>query len=63
MDGLLELNSEGRLDVLLPRNPLPSLMAWDDPALYYFVQRDLLEEPVAPVDTFWQMADATPLIG
>ena len=32
-------------------NPLPTLLAWDDPALLRFVRRDLLEEPVAPSET------------
>jgi hypothetical protein len=35
-------------------NPLPALLAWDDPALLYFVRRDLLEEPLAPIETLWE---------
>ncbi len=37
--------------VSLDVNPIPTLLAWDDPALAHFVRRDLLEEPVPPVET------------
>jgi len=30
----------------LETDPLPALLAWQDPALTYFVRRGLLEEPV-----------------
>ena len=30
----------------LPTNPLPTLLAWEDTALQYFIQRDLLETEV-----------------
>lgn len=43
-------------------NPLPALIAWDDAALAYFVRRDLLDESVAPVETLWEMGDASRLV-
>jgi hypothetical protein len=43
-------------------NPLPALLAWDDPALRYFVRRDLLVEPVSPVETLWEIQAAAQLI-
>ena len=43
-------------------NPLPTLLAWDDPALCYFVRRDLLEESVAPMETLWETKAAVQLI-
>ena len=49
------------LDKLLPINPLPALLAWDDPALAYFVRRDLLEETVAPVEVLWDLPEAAQL--
>jgi hypothetical protein len=33
----------------LPFDPLPALLAWQDPALTYFVQRDLQEQAAIPV--------------
>lgn len=41
--------------------PLPALLAWEDPALHYFVRRDLLEEAVAPVETLWETKAAVRL--
>ena len=44
MTGLQRLNVD----------PLPALLAWRDAALVYWVQRDLLDEPVRPVQTLWE---------
>jgi hypothetical protein len=43
-------------------NPLPTLRAWQDPALLFFVQRDLLDEPTGPVESLWQAPGATRLV-
>lgn len=43
-------------------NPLPALLAWDDPALRYFVRRDLLDEPAGPVEALWQAPAAVALL-
>ena len=42
-------------------DPLPALLAWKDAALGYFVRRDLLEEPVPPVETLWKTKTALKL--
>jgi len=39
-------------------DPLPALLAWPDPALAYFVQRDLQEQPVGPVEALWELPRA-----
>lgn len=46
----------------LPINPIPALLAWEDPALCYFLQRDLLEAEVDPVDSLWELPEATRLV-
>jgi hypothetical protein len=43
---------------LLTADPLPALLAGDSPALAYFVQRDLLEQDVGPVETLWSLPEA-----
>jgi hypothetical protein len=43
-------------------NPLPGLLSWGDPALTYFVQRDLLEETIGPVDALWVLPEAKRLV-
>jgi hypothetical protein len=40
---------------VLRTSTLPALRAWPDPALAYFVQRDLLEEAAGPLDSLWRM--------
>lgn len=50
------------LEKLLPLDPLPALLAWDDPALAYFVRRDLLAEAVAPIETLWKLPEAARLV-
>ncbi|MGD9100011.1 MAG: terpene cyclase/mutase family protein [Anaerolineae bacterium] len=47
----------------LNTNPIPVLLAWDDAALAYFVQRDLLSEPVASIETLWETQAVTKLAG
>jgi len=42
----------------LPINPLPTLLASDNPAIRYFARRDLLREDPGPVDTLWDLAAA-----
>jgi len=39
-------------------NPIPFLLGGVSPPLRYFIQRDLLEERVAPVDVLWRDIDA-----
>ena len=46
----------------LSADPLPSLLEWGDPALSYFVQRDLLGNEVAPVETLWEIDAAARLV-
>ena len=38
-------------------DPLPSLLSWDDPALGYFAQRDLLDEPIQPIERLWETSE------
>lgn len=45
----------------LGRDPLPALLAWDDPALAYWVRRDLLEDEVPPVEVLWDLPKALAL--
>jgi hypothetical protein len=54
--------SHTTLREILPVDPLPALLAWDDPALTYFVRRDLLDEPVAPGESLWQLPQAARLV-
>lgn len=42
----------------LGSDPIPALLSQEDPALTYFVQRDLLEEAKGPVDVLWDLAEA-----
>ena len=39
-------------------DPLPALLTQDDPALIYFVQRDLLEEKAGSVRMLWDLPEA-----
>jgi len=41
---------------------LPTLLVWEDPALRYFVRRDLLDEPAGPVESVWHLEGATRLV-
>jgi hypothetical protein len=47
----------------LPVDPLPTLLAWPDPALTYFVQRDLQEESVGPIEALWDLPQVHRLTG
>ena len=49
------------LDVLAV-NPLPALLARDDPALGTQVRRDLLGESAVQVETLWQTPEAVRLV-
>ncbi len=46
----------------LSTDPLPPLLAWQDPALTYFVQRDLLETAVEPIEVLWELPEAVHLV-
>jgi len=43
-------------------DPLPALLAWPDSALVYFIQRDLLEDPVDPLESLWELPKAQRLV-
>jgi len=43
-------------------DPLPGLLAWQDRALTYFVQRDLLKEVVEPAKALWDLPEARSLV-
>jgi len=43
-------------------DPLPALNAWQDPALNYFVRRDLLMQSVGPVEALWELPEAVRLL-
>jgi hypothetical protein len=43
-------------------DPIPALRAWKHPSMTYFIQRDLLEEPVPPVANLWEYAEAVRLV-
>jgi len=47
---------------ILPKNPLPNLLGWDDPALTYFVRHDLLADTVPSVKTLWDLPEAQRLL-
>lgn len=44
-------------------DPLPALLAWQDPALTWFVQRDLLETAVGQVEALWDLPEPGRLVG
>lgn len=46
----------------LPYNPLPGLLSGSDPALEYFVRRDLLGESPGPVERLWVLPAARRLL-
>jgi hypothetical protein len=46
----------------LPVDPLPALLAWEDPALAYWVRRDLLGEAIDPVESLWEASGAVALV-
>jgi hypothetical protein len=47
---------------LLHTDPLPALRSWPDPALAFFIRRDLLEEPVGPLDALWELPQPCRLV-
>jgi hypothetical protein len=48
---------------LLTTDPLPALLGGGDPALAYFIQRDLLEQGVGQVETLWSLPEVLRLAG
>jgi hypothetical protein len=44
------------------RNPIKPLLESNNPAIIYFVKRDLLEEPVEGIHIIWQLAEAHRII-
>ncbi len=48
--------------ITLHTDPLPALLGWQDLALTYFIQRDLLGEVVPPVETLWELPEAKRLV-
>jgi hypothetical protein len=46
----------------LAANPLPALLSLGNPALAYFTRRDLLQDPVEPVESFWETAEARAIL-
>jgi hypothetical protein len=47
---------------LLFFDPLPAFLDRRDPALTYFVERDLLEKMVGPIEGLWNLPEPTRLI-
>jgi hypothetical protein len=47
---------------ILHTDPLATLLTWQDPALVYFVKRDLLEEAVPSIEMLWTLAEAKRLV-
>ena len=47
----------------LPRDPLPALLDYPDPALTWFIHRDLLETAAGPVESLWELPEALRLVG
>jgi hypothetical protein len=43
-------------------NPIPTLLASGDDVLLYFVRRDLLEEPVGPVEALWEAPNVLKIV-
>jgi hypothetical protein len=46
----------------LTRDPLPTLCSSANPALRFFVRRDLLGEPVPPMDALWELPEPQRLL-
>ncbi len=49
--------------IALSSDPIPTLQGAGDPALEYFVRRDLMDEPVAPIEFLWDILQARRLVG
>jgi hypothetical protein len=47
---------------VLCHDPMPPLQTWPDPALTYIAQRDLLEEPLGPIEDLWELPQARRLV-
>ena len=48
--------------IALQIDPLPALLVEGDPALIYFVQRDLLYWETGPVQALWGLPEAVQLL-
>ena len=46
----------------LPIDPMPALLAHEGRALNYFLQRDILNEAVPPVDQLWELPEPQKLV-
>jgi hypothetical protein len=46
----------------LHTDPLPILLDWDNPALTYFVMRDLMGQAISPVEVLWEMQESKRLV-
>jgi hypothetical protein len=46
----------------LEADPVPTLLASGDDALIYYTRRDLLEEPIDPIETLWEMPTALKIV-
>lgn len=46
----------------LPIDPLPALLDWQEPALHYFVQRDLLGAAVGSIEALWELPESVALL-
>jgi hypothetical protein len=46
----------------LKKDPVPCLLSWADPALAYFVRRDLLDEQTGPIEALWTLPGAQRLV-
>jgi hypothetical protein len=46
----------------LQSSPIPTLLAWEDQALSYFTNCDLLGDPVGPIQTLWDLPDVARLV-
>ncbi len=43
-------------------DPIPTLLAANNHSLTYFVRRDLLDEEVLPISSFWELPDAQKIL-
>jgi len=48
-----------KLSHYLRYNPIQALLAYDNPALQYFVKRDLEDQEVSPISAIWELPEVT----
>ena len=53
---------QGKWTDVLKTNPVPMLLAWQDPALTFFTRRDLLNVAAGPADALWDLPEASRLV-